>query len=87
MTPSNSFSCQRVAPADTYTGMCRPVTFAAPGTAQQMAEAAEAGALDAAVQMGCGLKVISVRAAEASIDHLLDADGYIFCAPENLASR
>ena len=51
-----------------------------------MAEAAEAGALDAAEQMGCGLKVISVRAAEASVDHLLDADGYIFCAPENLAS-
>ncbi|WP_375690410.1 flavodoxin family protein [Pseudooceanicola sp. LIPI14-2-Ac024] len=49
------------------------------GGARQMAEAAaEAGRAEATVTL--------LRARDAGPDDLLRADGYLFCAPENLAS-
>ena len=50
------------------------------GTAQ-MAQAACAGASAEA-----GLRVRLLRAAEATAEDVLDADGYIFATPENLAA-
>jgi multimeric flavodoxin WrbA len=58
------------------------------GTARQMTAAAAAGAdhiaseLSAREQLTIRIKV----AHETNADDLLGADGYIFCAPENLAS-
>lgn len=58
------------------------------GTAQQMAESALQGAqyvikeLNATNQLSISIK----PAAEVHSQDLLDADGYIFCAPENLAA-
>lgn len=49
------------------------------GGSRQMAEAAQAGARDEVTAL---LKT----AAEAGPEDLLQADGYIFCAPENLAA-
>ena len=51
-----------------------------------MAEHMEAGALGAAEAMDSPLVVNNRRAADATIDDVLRADGYLFCAPENLAS-
>lgn len=50
------------------------------GGTQQMAHAAAAGARGEA-----GLQVSLLRAAEAQAGDLLQADGYIFASPENLA--
>jgi len=49
------------------------------GTSRQMAEAAAQGA-------GDEVAVRLVAAAQATAGDVLDADGYLFCAPENLAS-
>jgi multimeric flavodoxin WrbA len=51
------------------------------GGSRQMAEAALAGA---AGEQGVRAKL--VRAADAGSDHVLEADGYVFVTPENLAS-
>ncbi|KAL3913384.1 MAG: hypothetical protein SGPRY_008001 [Prymnesium sp.] len=54
-----------------------------------MADALESGACAAAAEMECGAQEFSLvrkRAADASVDDLLRAEGYLFCAPENLAS-
>ncbi len=58
------------------------------GTAQQMASAAKQGALEAAQEMGHKnqIKVLSKPANETGPEDLLNANGYLFCAPENLAS-
>ena len=59
------------------------------GLARQMADALERGARAAAAEMECGPDDFSVarrHAADASVEDLLHADGYLFCAPENLAS-
>jgi multimeric flavodoxin WrbA len=49
------------------------------GGSRQMADAAAAGAREEA-------ETVLKRADEAGPDDLLQADGYIFCAPENLAA-
>ena len=57
-------------------------------TARQMAEAARDGALevlrelDAVARVPIGLR----RAAEVTLEEVLAAQGYLFCAPENLAT-
>mmetsp|Transcript_62267 Transcript_62267/g.103495 ORF Transcript_62267/g.103495 Transcript_62267/m.103495 type:complete len:214 (-) Transcript_62267:195-836(-) len=58
------------------------------GLAQQMTDFAMSGAHAAAAEMECAenFKVIKRRACDASVDDLLAAHGYLFCAPENLAS-
>ena len=56
------------------------------GFAEQMADALEAGALDAAEQMGGGLSLARRRAADATVEDVLRSDAYLFCGPENLAS-
>lgn len=57
------------------------VYFSRTGGAQQMAKAA-----CKAAQSEDGCETILKRAEEAGPDDLLAADGYIFCAPENLAA-
>ena len=58
------------------------------GTARQMAEAARDGALevlrelDAVARVPIGLR----RAAEVTLEEVFAAQGYLFCAPENLAT-
>jgi multimeric flavodoxin WrbA len=49
------------------------------GGSRQMAEAAAGAAREDA-------ETVLLRATEARPDDLLDADGYLFCAPENLAA-
>jgi multimeric flavodoxin WrbA len=59
------------------------------GLARQMAEALEKGAWSASHEMGISEDAFSVdmrRAADATVDDVLSSDGYLFCAPENLAS-
>lgn len=58
------------------------------GLARQMADALEEGALAAARDLEVSERLhIAKRAAhEASVEDLLRADGYLFCAPENLAT-
>ena len=56
------------------------------GFAEKMADALEAGARDAAAQMGGGLSLARRRAADATADDVLRSDAYLFVAPENLAS-
>lgn len=58
------------------------------GAARQMAEAAASGANDVAATLGATEKFTLrvLRANEAHADDLLSAEGFIFCAPENLAS-
>ena len=56
------------------------------GFAEKMADALEAGARDAAAQMGGGLSLARRRAADATVDDVLRSDAYLFVAPENLAS-
>jgi len=51
-----------------------------------MADSMEAGAIATASEMELPLHVEKVRAADASVADLQRADGYLFCAPENLAS-
>ena len=58
------------------------------GAARQMAEAAARGAVAAAALRGQpdDLAETLRRAAHASVDEVLASDGFLFCAPENLAS-
>lgn len=58
------------------------------GAAQQMILAAARGAQDVASQLNSSndLQIIVKAAADTQADDLLQADGYIFCAPENLAA-
>ena len=57
------------------------------GLAEQMADHLEHGAHTAARCMEVEqFAVHRRRAAEATVEDVLGADGYIFCAPENLAS-
>ena len=57
------------------------------GLAEQMADALEQGALAVAAELeAADFRLVRRKAAEATTDELLGADGYLFCAPENLAS-
>jgi len=58
------------------------------GAARQMAEAAAHGARSAAAQLeqASDLNVVLQRAADTQAEELLASQGYLFCAPENLAS-
>ena len=56
------------------------------GLARQMADAMEQGAHDAAEEMELPLVLVRRGAADASVEDVLTADGFLFCAPENLAS-
>ena len=57
------------------------------GLARSMAEALEHGALAAASEMEAAtFTVEKKRACDATLDDLVQASGYLFCAPENLAS-
>ena len=51
-----------------------------------MAEAMEMGALAASVEMDSPLNLCRLRAVDATIEDVVQADGYLFCCPENLAS-
>ncbi|MDH0090062.1 NAD(P)H-dependent oxidoreductase [Achromobacter mucicolens] len=58
------------------------------GAAQQMARAAARGAIEAAeaLEQPDDLRVTLLRAQEVGADAMLASQGFIFCAPENLAS-
>lgn len=58
------------------------------GAAQQMIQAAAQGAQDIAIQLDRhnDLRIIVKAAADTDANDLLQADGYVFCAPENLAA-
>jgi len=58
------------------------------GAARQMAEAAAEGARGVARQLDAEtiLEVVEKPAEDAQAADLLHADGYLFCAPENLGS-
>lgn len=59
------------------------------GLARQMAQALQQGAYAAANEMGVSRAQFEVemrRAADATVSDVLTSDGYLFCAPENLAS-
>jgi multimeric flavodoxin WrbA len=58
------------------------------GAAQQMARAAARGATEAAaaLEQPDDLRVTLMRAQDAGDDALLASHGFLFCAPENLAS-
>lgn len=58
------------------------------GAAQQMARAAARGATEAAaaLEQPDDLRVTLLRAQEVGADAMLSSQGFIFCAPENLAS-
>ena len=56
------------------------------GFASSMADALELGAREAAEAMECSLFVDRVAASNATSKDVLGADGYLFCAPENLAT-
>lgn len=58
------------------------------GLAEQMSNALERGAYECARQMECGERIVVQRrrASEATAEEVLSASGYLFCAPENLAS-
>lgn len=58
------------------------------GAARQMAEAAARGAAAAAalLEQPDDLAVTLRRAADTGVDEVLASDGFLFCAPENLAS-
>jgi hypothetical protein len=57
------------------------------GAARQMAEAAARGAQSAAAQLEqeADLRVALRRASDTEAEDLLASQGYLFCAPENLA--
>ena len=56
------------------------------GLAQQMSKAMERGALFVSKEMESSLQIQRRRAADATIEDVLQSDGYLFCTPENLAS-
>lgn len=61
------------------------------GLAEQMVDAMECGALDVARQLADApganeLCVLRLPAHQVTADDVLAADGYLFCAPENLAA-
>lgn len=58
------------------------------GTAYQMAQAAHEGAehVITELQSRNQLAIVMKRAQDIELDDLLNADGYVFCAPENLAA-
>ena len=58
------------------------------GCARQMSEALAEGALAAASELGLrqALDLRRLAAPDAHADDMLAADGYLFCAPENLGS-
>ena len=56
------------------------------GFAKQMATHLALGAESASKEMETPLNITTRRAAEATVSDLLAADGYLFAAPENLAS-
>lgn len=56
------------------------------GAARQMARAASQGAHEAARSLGGGLNIRQCPANRVHARHLLAADAYLFCAPENLAA-
>jgi Multimeric flavodoxin WrbA len=58
------------------------------GAARQLAEAGGAGAQDVLRELEAEgkLNVVLRRASEATIDDVLSAQGFLFCAPENLGS-
>jgi multimeric flavodoxin WrbA len=51
-----------------------------------MSEAMKRGALAASKEMESPLNLLRLRAANVTIEDVLHSDGYLFCAPENLAS-
>ena len=56
------------------------------GLSHQIASSMRTGAINAASTMGSPLSVDFLRPREATVGHLLRADGYLFACPENLAS-
>ena len=56
------------------------------GMASLMADALASGCLSAAREMGAEVNLVRRGARDASVEDVLTADGYLFCAPENLAS-
>lgn len=58
------------------------------GAARQLSEACEIGALNTAAELGHDddFRVRRLQAHEAQGPDLIAADGFLFCAPENLAS-
>jgi len=58
------------------------------GAARQMAQAARAGARAVAHELGAdgSLDIVMKPAGKANASDLLAADGFLFCAPENLAA-
>jgi hypothetical protein len=59
------------------------------GLSKQFAKAMQRGAMEAAHQLEAGPADFELQwraAADATWQDVLDADGYLFCAPENLAS-
>lgn len=56
------------------------------GMASSMADVLERGALSAAEAMGLKIGMRRRRAREATVEDVLSSAGYLFCAPENLAS-
>jgi len=58
------------------------------GSARWMAQAAQEGALDIARELGAGdrFEARLSPAAQTSAGDLLQSDGFVFCAPENLGS-
>jgi multimeric flavodoxin WrbA len=55
------------------------------GFAKSMADALENGAVAAAKEMEAPLQINRKAAHAANLTDILNADGYLFCAPENLA--
>ena len=59
------------------------------GLAKHMADSLERGALSAAQEMGASPSEFSLlrkRAADATVEDVLESNAFLFCAPENLAS-
>ncbi len=56
------------------------------GAARQLAQAMAEGAREAARQMQTPLRICELPAEQATLEEVLQADGLLFCAPENLAS-
>lgn len=58
------------------------------GAARQLAQAAQDGALEVIRELDAqeSLRVVLRTADDTTIDDVLDADAYMFCAPENLGT-
>ena len=56
------------------------------GMARQMADALEEGAAAVGNEMDEELHISRIAAADATVEDVLAANGYLFCAPENLAT-